>query len=1402
MPPNPLNILREGKGAKAVMSLADEVRAEMAAEKAEKAAMRARGLGVAGEDFADPTVKPTMKFSEALGITGSEGKTLNFTEADRSRVAGTNMGGTGFSTLQHYSKPHKEANTTWGFGNEKIAKRKIEQGGDPEKHVWTTYIGSPDQHKSNTIVVMDALKNVQAANKANLIHPEQIRLINQRLRELVNKKGNPLFPSDFDITDPQALNAATTFDRRAAISDTLMGLGVKKPMISKEFKAANPNVKYQDPAQMESILRRETDPIHVGLPNYSVGPSLFTMEDLVYRPDLNIAFPAQTTGTDMGVMFEMPTMHEAAPDWIKSKGYKPNQTINARALSMGAPTQFVDEAYLTYLQKLGRKKGGLATMAKGGAARGIKKLKGIYNEVENSMGAGKGAQFEQSASPLNIMREGTGQWGAKNLDVQLTPLENQALSPGHQKLLEDSLKRAREGAAAGDPVSAERVKLFEGQLEKLLAQRQWVNSNLKNYVKKQMGSPNDPVRALAEQGISHVKKLGDVAYQVGDQVRRRRVRAGLPTEGLGKSNEAVIWETLSDNALRSELPKDIHQGFHTQNPWMKDLPEGERVMMYTHEPDLGFQDLLGDIERRMDAGELRPDQLSKVTVADAVKSLHDERVRKEENSLRAMQNNAATKTHKEYPSGYRWVEISANKDSPLPEGWEQLPNGTYVDPQGQGSIHNPNYIAVQEALEHEGDIMGHCVGTYCDEVYNKGTRIMSLRDPKGESHATLQVIPEDLNPTDWFTLLPDEEQRAIEAAGYTGYNIRHSPQFKEAQAKVLPRIKQIKGKQDEPLIKKYQPMMADIANTGDYSYIDELHNAGLKEKGKVLTEYEEQWLKSKGYQVPKYILEDDINVMRKALYDNGVPPEPPEAGMAKGGAAKGAKTVMSLADQVKAEMAAEKQYGQISGMVSKMGEEGRSPIIPVPNRWFLQPDKFPHQQKLIERVLQKTGMNREDFPSGAFIDPRTGEVLDSRIMDDLGVVINPATNRPMMSAKGQSGLEALNPKTGAYTKSNLVRKGLFKPEGGDPLLNDLSFLATIEKGDVGHKYGLATEYASPTELWNTGTGANPTLRPRSRGDLFGVGDVVGQVRVGRSEPHDVYEKLFVAPKGSNVQGKKLSKAHGGLAHMAKGGRGVRGVQRAMSLADEVRAEMAAEKAAKLSAPPTNVKLESATPDMNTLNKTKPVYGARKILPRAEAEANKAAFLEPSVVKDRMYHGTRRNFTRFAPSTADSVFVTPDPTFASGFAHGTMSFKDPMEDVAYGRFSDPNAKFKDPEYLVENANILPVRVQVRNPFDYEDEWHVEALRDWLKQNSSLDKKHIDTELDIMANPETSANWSNIEHPVIQKAIKALGHDAYYTKELDTKNLGIYNPNMVKSDIGNIGTWSTKTPEITEKKGGLV
>jgi len=115
--------------------------------------------------YADPLKPPSMRMSEALGNVGAEGKTLNFTETDRSRVFGSNRGGVGFAGLQHYSLPHKKANTVWGFGNKNTADKKVKQN-DPEKSIWTTFVGSPNQHKSNTVVLKDAIKEFQNAVKA------------------------------------------------------------------------------------------------------------------------------------------------------------------------------------------------------------------------------------------------------------------------------------------------------------------------------------------------------------------------------------------------------------------------------------------------------------------------------------------------------------------------------------------------------------------------------------------------------------------------------------------------------------------------------------------------------------------------------------------------------------------------------------------------------------------------------------------------------------------------------------------------------------------------------------------------------------------------------------------------------------------------------------------------------------------------------------------------------------------------------------------------------------------------------------------------------------------------------------------------------------------------------------
>jgi hypothetical protein len=289
-------------------------------------------------------------------------------------VFGPNRGGAGFAGLQHYSLPHKEANTVWGFGSKGITEKKVNQN-DPESTIWTTYAGSPTQHKSNTVVVKDALGQLQFANLSGAVHPKQIEFINDRIRGSLSKNGKPLFPSDFDITDPKAFDFATTFDRRAAISDALMGIGVKKRMISKEFKAASPGVKWTDAANIEAILKRETDPAMMGANTFDVGPNLFVMDNgIIHRPDLNEAFPYQVTGTDLGMRYELAPFREAAPDWIQARGIKPDEPINAWAMSRAAPSQFVSDKYLTGLQKKGRKEGGLAQ---------IKKVKRHGNTVSN-----------------------------------------------------------------------------------------------------------------------------------------------------------------------------------------------------------------------------------------------------------------------------------------------------------------------------------------------------------------------------------------------------------------------------------------------------------------------------------------------------------------------------------------------------------------------------------------------------------------------------------------------------------------------------------------------------------------------------------------------------------------------------------------------------------------------------------------------------------------------------------------------------------------------------------------------------------------------------------------------------------------------------------------------------------
>jgi len=48
-------------------------------------------------------------------------------------------------------------------------------------------------------------------------------------------------------------------------------------------------------------------------------------------------------------------------------------------------------------------------------------------------------------------------------------------------------------------------------------------------------------------------------------------------------------------------------------------------------------------------------------------------------------------------------------------------------------------VKTKNDLSVEGNLMGHCVGSYCESVYSGASEIYSLRDPQNQPHATIEV---------------------------------------------------------------------------------------------------------------------------------------------------------------------------------------------------------------------------------------------------------------------------------------------------------------------------------------------------------------------------------------------------------------------------------------------------------------------------------------------------------------------------------------------------------------------------------------------------------------------------------------------------------------------------------------
>ena len=246
---------------------------------------------------------------------------------------------------------------------------------------------------------------------------------------------------------------------------------------------------------------------------------------------------------------------------------------------------------------------------------------------------------------------------------------------------------------------------------------------------------------------------------------------------------------------------------------------------------------------------------------------------------------------------------------------------------------------------------------------------------------------------------------------------------------------------------------------------------------------------------------------------------------------------------------------------------------------------------------------------------------------------------------------------------------------------------------------------------------------------------------------------------------------------------------------------------------------------------------RLIFPTEEGLRNFWKWFGDSAIVDNkgrpvvMYHGTARDIEEFIPKQADAIFVTPNPSFAEGFGPASEDymvrnlFNKTTEEERYeilmtaakAAYADKRinrnefnriareyreldstygfipSSIEDDVYaevlnrLPSRSNILSLYVSSKNPFDFKNPDHVEAIVEAANMaGNEIDPKSIK---DIKL-----GRWAEIEGDVVQNAIRNAGFDGFYVREGGETNLAVYDSSQLKSAIGNVGAFSPKKKGI--------
>lgn len=418
----------------------------------------------------------------------------------------------------------------------------------------------------------------------------------------------------------------------------------------------------------------------------------------------------------------------------------------------------------------------------------------------------------------------------------------------------------------------------------------WIDTSLAKYIKRDYGSPNDPLAALAPEQ-RHVPLMNE-------NLRAAQTNAVWPPKVQGQPPSKLPHvSAYTPGYFQGPDIRHARQGswvdqIITDNPWMASLAPDDELYENVSTEMLGLPHLRDELYNALrpdtdlpDMLRLKPESLPRVSVAQAsqlVGKINAWRAANKAKADLAASMNPATFIHKEYPEqNMRWVQLRTPEE--LPPGWSQVKSGDYKSPEGELTSRHPSYGDLEKALKYEGDTMGHCVGGYCDSVFDGTSKIYSLRDARGEPHVTIEAEPQQFSDT--FGSLQADQQALIRARAPNWASDEELAKVMmdmyPETAQIPSNIIQIKGKSNNKPIDKYLPFVQDFVKSQKWGDIGDFGNTGLRRAADAFQPYSITKARAEGIDLPDYLTEQEIADITAKLQATNKPNGMKEGGMAK-----------------------------------------------------------------------------------------------------------------------------------------------------------------------------------------------------------------------------------------------------------------------------------------------------------------------------------------------------------------------------------------------------------------------------------------------------------------------------------------------------------------------------------------